>query len=99
MKNALGVVQAVDIRTVWSSESSDFTPWLAEHANIALVAETIGLDLEVQGQEQRVGAFRADLLCKDVASDTWVLIENQLDRSDHSHLGQLLTRADWTRQR
>jgi hypothetical protein len=93
MKTSLGVVQAVDIRTVWGSESNDFTPWLAERANIALLAETVGLDLEVQGQEQRVGAFRADLLCKDVASNTRVLIENQLERSDHSHLGQLLTYA------
>jgi hypothetical protein len=93
VKNALGTIQAVDIRSVWSSESGDFTPWLAERTNIDLLAQTLGLDLEVQALEKRVGAFRADILCKDLGSDTWVLIKNQLERSDHGHLGQLLTYA------
>jgi hypothetical protein len=78
---------------VWSSESGDFTPWLAEPANIALLAETVGLDLEVQAQEKRVGAFRADILCKELGCGSSVLIENQLERSDHGHLGQLMTYA------
>jgi len=93
VKSALGKIEVVDIRTVWGSESNDFTPWLAERTNIALLAQAVGLDLEVQAQERRVGAFRADLLCKDLGSGTWVLIENQLERSDHGHLGQLLTYA------
>jgi Domain of unknown function (DUF4268) len=46
-----------------------------------------------EAQEQRVGPFRADILCKDIAGDHWVLIENQLERTDHTHLGQLLTYA------
>jgi hypothetical protein len=93
MTNALGTIQTVDIRNVWSSESSDFTPWLAEQANIALLAQAVGLDLEVQAQEKAVGPFRADILCKELGSDTLVVIENQLERSDHGHLGQLLTYA------
>ena len=93
MTNALGKLEVVDVRTVWSSESSDFTPWLAEPANIALLAEIVGLDLEVQSVEKPVGIFRADILCKELGSGTLVLIENQLERSDHGHLGQLLTYA------
>ena len=93
MKNSLGTIQAVDIRSVWGSESNDFTPWLAEQANITLLAQAVGLDLEVQAQEKRVGAFRADILCKELGSGTQVVIENQLERSDHGHLGQLLTYA------
>jgi len=93
LTRGLGTIQSVDIRSVWSSESSDFTPWLAEPANIALLAETVGLDLEVQAQEKKVGAFRADILCKELGSGVSVLIENQLERSDHGHLGQLLTYA------
>jgi hypothetical protein len=91
--DALGKIEVVDIRAVWGSEANDFTPWLAEQANIALLGETIGLDLEVQAQEKRVGRFRADILCKDLRSGSSVLIENQLERSDHGHLGQLLTYA------
>jgi hypothetical protein len=50
-------------------------------------------DLECEAQEKEVGPFRADILCKDTAMDNWVLIENQLERTDHCHLGQLLTYA------
>jgi len=96
MKTSLGEIEAVYIRTVWDSEPADFTPWLAEPANIAILSRTLGLDLEVQAQEKPVGLFRADILCKDLSADipdTFVLIENQLERSDHGHLGQLLTYA------
>jgi hypothetical protein len=89
---ALGTIQTVNVRTVWSSESEEFTHWLAEPANIALLSQTIGVDLDTQAVEKRVGAFRADILCKD-DSGNLVLIENQLERSDHGHLGQLLTYA------
>jgi hypothetical protein len=89
----LGQLQSVELREAWQSEAGDFTPWLASKDNIALLGKTIGLDLEVESQEQSVGQFRADILCKDTASQTWVLIENQLERTDHTHLGQLITYA------
>lgn len=89
----LGRLTRIDPRDVWSSEPLHFTPWLAREENIELLAQTLGLDLEVEAQEKQVGPFRADILCKDVGSDTWVLVENQLERTDHKHLGQLLTYA------
>src|SRR5256885_2050308 len=89
----LGRLQRVDLREVWLSESSGFTPWLAQQENMKLLGETIGIDLECEAQEKEVGPFRADILCKDTATDSWVLIENQLERTDHGHLGQLLTYA------
>jgi hypothetical protein len=89
----LGRLQKVELREVWTSESTDFTPWLAKEENLKLLGETIGIDLELESQERDVGPFRADILCKDTASDNWVLIENQLERTDHSHLGQLITYA------
>ena len=89
----LSQLQKVDIRNVWSNEAQDFTPWLAEPANIILFGDTIGLELEVEAQEKDVGPFRADILCKDTATGNWVLIENQLERTDHSHMGQLITYA------
>ena len=89
----LGLLERVSLRSVWASESSDFTPWLAEKDNIAVLGNTIGLDLEVEAQEKEVGPFRADILCKDTVTGNWVLIENQLEKTDHTHLGQLLTYA------
>ena len=89
----LSRLQKVDLREVWRSEAGDFTPWLAQEENIKLLGETIGIDLEVEAQEKKVGPFRADILCKDTLTDSWVLIENQLEKTDHTHLGQLLTYA------
>lgn len=89
----LGRLEKVDLRTYWSNESRDFTPWLAKEENIDLLGSIIGLELEVQGIEQRVGPFSADILCKDRFEEKFVLIENQLEKTDHIHLGQLLTYA------
>lgn len=87
----LGKLQKVELRNVWETEDRDFTPWLAE--NIKILADKIGLDLEVEAVEKNVGPFRADILCKDTQNDSWVLIENQLEKTDHRHLGQLMTYA------
>jgi hypothetical protein len=88
----LGVMERVDLRQAWISESGDFTPWLAQ--NLKMLGETIGLSLELEAQEKNVGPFRADILCRETSRDDhWVLIENQLERTDHGHLGQLLTYA------
>lgn len=89
----LGRLELVPLRSVWAGEASHFTPWLAEEANLSLLGDTIGMDLELEAQEKNVGPFRADILCKDLETENWVLIENQLERTDHNHLGQLLTYA------
>lgn len=91
--NGLGRLSRVDLREIWVSESSDFTPWLAREDNLEILGETLGIDLELEAQEKSVGPFRADILCKDIGTGSWVLVENQLERTDHSHLGQLLTYA------
>jgi len=89
----LGRLERVDLRNIWISETTSFTPWLARAENLAVLGETLGIDLELEAQEKAVGPFRADILCKDIGNDHWVLIENQLERTDHGHLGQLLTYA------
>jgi len=89
----LGRLQRIDLREVWSSESSGFTPWLAESENLNLLGDTVGIELEFEAREKDVGNFRADILCKDSLSGDCVLIENQLEKTDHTHLGQLLTYA------
>ena len=89
----LSRLEKVELREAWETEAGDFTPWLAQEENIKLLGDTIGIDLEVEAQEKEVGPFRADILCKDTGTNNWVLIENQLERTDHAHLGQLLTYA------
>lgn len=92
-KLELAKLERVELRKAWERESEDFTPWLARPENIELLGEELGLDLEVEAQERNVGPFRADILCKDTATGEWVLIENQLEKTDHTHLGQLMTYA------
>lgn len=89
----LGHLKKVNPRKVWDTEDRDFTPWLAQEENLKLLGDTIGFELELEAQEKNVGPFRADILCKDTISENWVLIENQLEKTDHKHLGQLLTYA------
>lgn len=89
----LGRLERVELRNIWQSEAWDFTPWLARKENLEILGETLGIDLELEAQERPVAPFRADILCKDIGTNRWVLIENQLERTDHVHLGQLLTYA------
>lgn len=89
----VGRLQRVELRDIWTSEATDFTPWLARPENLSVLSETLSMELELEAQERAVGPFRADILCKEIGTDRWVLIENQLERTDHGHLGQLLTYA------
>ena len=86
-------LKAVELHDVWPHEASDFTPWLAEEESLELLGETLGMDLELEGQEEKVGDFHADILCRNAEDGSRVLIENQLERTDHTHLGQILTYA------
>ena len=89
---SLGTIRQIEISDIWSHEATDFTPWLAAPDNIALLGDALGIELEVEGIEQPVGPFKADILCRNLTNENkWVVIENQLGQSDHSHVGQLLT--------
>jgi len=90
----LSRIERVSLRDCWQNEATDFTPWLASEENIALLADTLGLnELEVLSQEEHVGPFRADILCVESGTGRKVLIENQLEKTNHTHLGQILTYA------
>lgn len=90
---SLGRLQRVELRTIWTSEAEEFTPWLSGQENLKTLGETLGLELELEAVEKEVGSFRADIVCKEVGTDSKVLIENQLEKTDHDHLGKLLTYA------
>lgn len=84
-----GRLQDIPLREVWRTEAQSFTPWLAE--NIDRLSEKIGLQLGLTGTEVSVENFSADILARNLADDTYVLIENQLEATDHTHLGQIMT--------
>lgn len=88
-----GRLREIDPRHGWPHEARDFTPWLGQSENLALLGETLGMELELVEVEKPVGRYSADLVCRDAATDGLVVIENQLERTDHSHLGQILTYA------
>ena len=89
----LSRLERVNPRDIWQGEATDFTPWLASDQNLALLGDTLRIELELEAQEKFVGPFRADILCRNLADDSFVLIENQLAKTDHRHLGQLMTYA------
>lgn len=86
-----GRLEAVRLRDYFKDEARDFTPWLCKAENLSLLSDTIGMNLEFVGREVPVGPFRADIVAED--DDRRVVIENQLDVTDHRHLGQLLVYA------
>jgi hypothetical protein len=85
----LGALTEVDLREAWNHEAHSFTPWLA--ANLDALADKIGIPLELEGQEVPVETFAADILARNPLDDSLVLIENQLEGTDHTHLGQIMT--------
>jgi len=89
----LGRLEKVDLREVWKHEATDFTNWISKEKNIELLSETIGIDIEVLETEASVGNFNVDILANDSNDDSKIIIENQLERTDHDHLGKLITYA------
>ena len=87
----LGKLQLISPRKKWRNEAQDFTPWLAD--NIKELNEALGLELEVENTEVAVGPYSADILAKDTGTDRYVVIENQLGKTDHDHLGKSITYA------
>ena len=89
---SLDQLKRLSPRDVWSHEATDFTPWLAKEENFAVLAEALHFtDAEVEGTEHAVGSFSADIIARD--RDGYVLVENQLEQTDHTHLGQIFTYA------
>ncbi len=86
----LGQLTKVRAPELWKHEEAEFTPWLSSEENIGRLADAIGLELQVEGIEVPVGPYCADILAKD-ASGNFVIIENQFGKTDHDHLGKILT--------
>jgi len=89
----LGTIQEVPLRKVWENEERDFTPWLAKQENLDMLGEEIGISLVEPKCEVRVGRFECDLTCKVESDERRVVIENQLEDSNHDHLGKTIVYA------
>lgn len=92
-KKPLAKLQKVDLRDVWGHEALGFTNWLAQEENLALLSEEIGVTIKPLKIGADVGAFKVDILAEEESSGRKIIIENQLEFTDHDHLGKLITYA------
>lgn len=90
---AIGKLEEVDIRELWKHEQYDFSEWLAKKENIENLNDILGLTLVDISKETYVGSYRCDLFARDEATGAKVIIENQLEISNHDHLGKIITYA------
>ena len=83
----LGQIETVDLRDVWPHEALDFTKWLSENENLEILSEAVGIELELVETESSVGSFNVDIFADEVGTGRKVIIENQLEETNHDHLG------------
>lgn len=91
MTNLGTLKEITDLRSIWPHEALNFTPWVAE--NVDLLADAVGLDITVDETESSVGDFNVDIYASETGPDRKIIIENQLEDTDHDHLGKLITYA------
>ncbi len=86
----IATLKKINLRDVWKDEGQ-FSDWLAE--NLSRLGDELGMALERSEREKAVGPFSADIICADQISKFDVVIENQFTRTDHDHLGKMITYA------
>lgn len=93
MANKIGRLTEIDVRDLWKHEQYDFSNWLAKEENMQLLDDEIGLTLTDVNKEVFIGSYRCDLVAKDETTGKVVIIENQLEATNHDHLGKIITYA------
>lgn len=89
----LGRIQQVDLREIWKHEATNFTKWLSLPENLDLLSDEIDIELSLIDTEYNVGRFKVDIYAEEPNTGRKVIVENQLERTDHDHLGKLITYA------
>lgn len=89
----LGHIEKVDLRKVWPHEALDFTRWLAQEDNLQMLSDAIGVELELVEVESSVGSFSVDIFASEAGTNRKIIIENQLEETNHDHLGKIITYA------
>ena len=90
----LGRIERLKARDIWGHEARGLTPWLLENSDV--LADVLGIELELTAAEHPVGPFALDIIGRDLTHDCVLVVENQLEATDHDHLGKLLTYAAGT---
>ncbi|MBR3936447.1 MAG: DUF4268 domain-containing protein [Bacteroidaceae bacterium] len=85
--------RVTDLRSVWPHEAHDFTKWLAEEENLKELSDSIGIDIDLEERESSVGNFNVDIFATESGTGRKIIIENQLEDTNHDHLGKLITYA------
>ncbi|MFC1560046.1 DUF4268 domain-containing protein [Candidatus Margulisiibacteriota bacterium] len=93
MAKKLGTIKEFDLRDIFKDEARDFTPWLAKEENLKILSDEIGVEIGLVQIEANVGRYNVDILAEEEGSGRKIIIENQLDPTNHGHLGQLITYA------
>lgn len=91
--NTLSRIQKIELRKAWNHEASDFTNWLAEEENLKLLSDEIGIEIKLIQTEANVGKFNVDILAQEEGTEHKIIIENQLEATNHDHLGKIITYA------
>lgn len=90
----LGKIERIDdLRTIWPHEALDFTKWLSKEENLELLGNSIGIDIILQERESSVGSFNVDIFATEQGTGRKIIIENQLEDTNHDHLGKIITYA------
>ncbi|MBN2136102.1 MAG: DUF4268 domain-containing protein [Acidobacteria bacterium] len=87
----LGKLEKIDLREFWKHEAFDFTDWLSQEENLAMLSDEIGIGISLIKTEASVGRFNVDILAEEENTGRQIVIENQLEVTDHDHLGKLIT--------
>lgn len=88
----LGKLKRIAVREAWKEEEG-FSRWLVEEENLHLLSDEIGIDIKPIQTEAGVGKFFADILAEEENTGRKIIIENQFTKTDHDHLGKLITYA------
>jgi hypothetical protein len=91
MNRKFAKLERVELRELWNGGATDFTFWLSEEENLADLGSLLGMELRVLEQEQKLQTLRTELLCKNLLTEQFVFIENQLEQTDNSHLGKIIS--------
>lgn len=91
--NKLGKLSKTDLREIWKNEEYDFSAWLAEEGNLSLLSDELGISIKLIEKEAGVGKYSLDILAEEEGTGHKIVIENQLENTDHDHLGKIITYA------
>lgn len=93
MASKLGKLAKVDLREIWKNEEYDFSTWLAEDQNLTQLSDEVGISIRLLEKEAGVGKYSVDILAEEEGTGRKIVIENQLEKTNHDHLGKVITYA------